>query len=479
MNSVWKNNYDFKKRKSLHKDIEVETVVIGAGIAGLLTAYMLEEKGLDVIVIDAKEIVRGNTLNTTAKITLQHDLIYSKLIREFGEEKAKQYARANQLAIEKYNEIIKESHIDCDFENLPAYLYSLGSMDLLHEELNAAEKLGISAEIVKNVNLPFNVVGALKFNSQAQFNPIKFLKVISDKLTIYESTRAINIEEGLVTTNRGKIKTKNIIVTTHFPIMNTPGYYFLRMHQERSYVIALENADNVNGMYIDIDKNGYSFRNYKDLLLFGGMPHRTGKNEEGNSYEKLIDIAKILYPDSSVKYKWSAQDCMTIDGLPYIGRYSESSHNIYVATGFNKWGMSSSMVAAMILSDNIIGKENENADIFSPTRFDMSLSINNIIKDTVETAKNFIAQRVDIPNKELEHIQKGYGGIVEFEGEKVGVYKNEEGKSYIVTTKCPHLGCELKWNENDLSWDCPCHGSRFKYTGEILDSPANKRLVEE
>lgn len=357
MQSIWNESCKFRKRDVLNKDIKTDTLIIGAGMAGILTGYMLKQNGIDVVLIDAAKMASGNTKNTTAKITSQHDLIYDKLISEFGEEKARQYAKANELAIKKYKEIIKERKIDCDFEENPAYVYSLNEIDSIKKEVDAANKVGIYAEFVENTNLPFKVKGAIKFNNQAQFNPLKFLKDISKDLIIYENTRALEIKENLVITNRGHITANNIVVATHYPIMNAPGYYFMRMHQERSYVIALENADNVNGMYIDIEKNGCSFRNYKNLLLLGAIDQRTGENEKGGSYDTLRKIAKDLYPNSKEKYHWSAQDCMTIDKIPYIGRYSDETPNIYVATGFNKWGMTSSMVSAMIISDMILGKK--------------------------------------------------------------------------------------------------------------------------
>jgi len=476
MESVWSDSCKLKKREVLNKDIKTNTVIIGAGIAGILTGYMLKQNNIDVVLIDADEMLSGNTKNTTAKITSQHDLIYDKLISEFGEEKARQYAKANELAIKKYKEIIKERNIDCDFEEQPAYVYSLKEIDSIKKEVDAANRVGISAEFVQNTNLPFEVKGAVRFNNQAQFNPLKFLKDISKDLKIYEDTRALEIKENLVITNRGNISANHIVVATHYPIMNAPGYYFMKMHQERSYVIALENADNVDGMYIDKEKNGCSFRNYKDLLLLGAIDQRTGENEEGGSYDKLRKIAKDLYPNSKEKYHWSAQDCITIDHIPYIGRYSNSTPNVYVATGFNKWGMTSSMVSAMIISDMILGKDNDFAEIFSPNRFDLSLSVNNIADDMITTAKNFIAQKVHIPSSHIEHIKNGHAGIVEYNGNKVGVYKNNEGKEFIVTTKCPHLGCELKWNADELTWDCPCHGSRFDYEGKLIGSPAVKDL---
>lgn len=479
MKSVWSESCKFRKRDALNKDIKTDVLVIGAGIAGVLTAYILKQKGREVVVIDAAEIASGNTKNTTAKITSQHDLIYSKLIAEFGEEKARQYAKANELAIKKYKEIIEDKRIECDFEEKPAYVYSLNEIDVLKEEVEAAKNLGIDAEFVDEANLPFKINGAVKFNNQAQFNPLKFLKGISNELIIYENTRALEIKENLVVTSGGNITANNIVVATHYPIMNAPGYYFMKMHQERSYVLALENTSEIDGMYIDLNKEGYSFRTYNNLLLLGGISHRTGENEEGGSYDKLRKVAKNLYPKAKEKYYWSAQDCMTIDGIPYIGRYSSETSNIYVATGFNKWGMTSSMVSAMIISDMILEKENDFSEIFSPRRFDLSLSINNIANDLIETAKNFIAQKVSIPSSEIEHIKNGHGGIIEYNGEKVGVYKNKEGKEFFVSTKCTHLGCQLSWNADELTWDCPCHGSRFDYKGRLIGSPATKDLIED
>ncbi|EHK2354778.1 FAD-dependent oxidoreductase [Clostridium perfringens] len=479
MKSVWSESCKFRKREALNKDIKTDVLVIGAGIAGILTAYMLKQKGREVVLIDAAEIASGNTKNTTAKITSQHDLIYSKLISEFGEEKARQYAKANELAIKKYKEIIEYKRIECDFEEKPAYVYSLNEVDVLKEEVEAAKNLGIDAEFVQEVNLPFKIKGAVKFNNQAQFNPLKFLKGISNELVIYENTRALEIKENLVVTSGGNITANNIVVATHYPIMNAPGYYFMKMHQERSYVLALENTSEIDGMYIDLNKEGYSFRTYNNLLLLGGISHRTGENEDGGSYDELRKVAKRLYPKAKEKYYWSAQDCMTIDGIPYIGRYSSETPNIYVATGFNKWGMTSSMVSAMIISDMILEKENDFSEIFSPRRFDLSLSINNIANDLIETAKNFIAQKVSIPSSEIEHIKNGHGGIIEYNGEKVGVYKNKEGKEFFVSTKCTHLGCQLSWNSDELTWDCPCHGSRFDYKGRLIGSPATKDLVED
>lgn len=479
MKSVWSESY--KTNKKEHKlDIEeADVVIIGGGIAGVLTAYMLKENKINAVVLERGKVLTGNTMNTTAKITIQHNIIYDKLIKEFGKENAKRYALANQLALENYEEIISKNNIDCDFEVADAYVYTLDSPQKIEKEYEAAISIGIDAELVDSIELPFEIAKAVKFKNQANFNPIKFLNYIAKDLTIYENTTAIEIKNDVVVTDRGEIKAKSIVVATHFPIINTPGYYFLRMHQEREYVIALKNAQFLNGMYIDEKDGGYSFRRYKDYLILGGASGRTGSNEEGGSYKKLRDLAKKLYPDSIEEYHWSAQDCMTSDGIPFIGVYSKELPNVYVATGFNKWGMTSSMVSAIIISGLINGKTYDFNEIFSPSRFDMTASIKNLLKDGFETTYNFIAEKIRIPMETAENIKNGDAGIVLYEGKKVGVYKNQEGKIYAVSTKCPHLGCELKWNADDLSWDCPCHGSRFNYKGEFLESPTIKDLKYE
>ncbi|MDS0525228.1 FAD-dependent oxidoreductase [Clostridium sp. SHJSY1] len=472
MNSVWNESCKFEKRNSLDKDIETDVLIIGAGIVGLLTGYLLKEQGINAMIIDAKKICSGNTKNTTAKITSQHDLIYDKIIKEYGEDRAKQYAEANEAAIKKYKEIIEKNYIDCNFEEKDAYIYSFEKDDRLQKELDAALKAGIKAKIVYETDLPFEVNEALMFENQAQFNPLKFLKAISNDLDIYENTMAQEIKDDVVTTDKGKIKANHIVVATHYPFINAPGYYFLRMHQERSYVIALENASNVNGMYIDLNEKGFSFRNYENLLLIGGGSVRTGENKNGGAYAKIRKKAWELFPDAKEVYHWAAQDCITPDGIPYIGQYASNTPNLYVATGFNKWGMTSSMVSAQIISDMILGKENELSHIFSPHRFDFSAYINQLVKDGAETVKNFTMQKIYIPLENRRHIKVGEADIVEYEGRKVGVYRDSEEKYHMVSTKCSHLGCQLQWNADDLTWECPCHGSRYDYNGNWIEGPS-------
>ncbi|RPF42363.1 glycine/D-amino acid oxidase-like deaminating enzyme [Hydrogenoanaerobacterium saccharovorans] len=479
MESVWSARCKLPKYQALNGDLKADTVVIGAGMAGILTAYFLNQQGVSTVVLEANEIASGVTKNTTAKITTQHNLIYDTLITDFGEEQAGQYAQANMQAVRQYQKIIEQRGISCHFEQRPAYVYSLDNAERIQKEVDAANRLGIKAEFTTHTDLPFGVRGAVKFPNQAQFNPLEFLKDIASDLTIYEHTMVREVKDNTVITDNGKILAKNIVVATHYPFINVPGYYFMRLHQERSYVVALENAPQLDGMYIDADEDGYSFRNYDDLLFLGGAGHRTGKNRAGGCYEHLQAAAKDFFPQATIRYQWSAQDCIPLDGVPYIGSYSATTPNLFVATGFKKWGMTSSMVAATLLADQIIGKENPNAEVFSPQRFKVNASIGNLMKDTAQAVSGLSSQLLSVPAAELEQLEKGHGGIVEYEGEKVGVYKNEQGEVFVVSTKCTHLGCQLEWNPDELTWDCPCHGSRFDYKGKLIGNPAMRDLQTE
>ncbi len=477
--SVWSDGCKFEERETLNQDVKADVLVIGAGMAGLLTAFNLQKAGMDVMVIESGRIADGITKNTTAKITAQHGLIYSKLVKSFGEEIARKYAGANTKAIEEYARLTEEMSIECDFERKPAYVYSTDDDQTIEDEVEAARLAGIDAEFTTDTKLPFPVNGAVRFPDQAQFNPLKFLKAISKDLRVYERTKALEVNDGVTTTERATVKADKVVVTTHFPFINVPGYYFMRMYQQRSYVLALQNAAQVDGMYIGADDSGYSFRNYKDLLIFGGEGHRSGKSGGVSRYESLREAALRFYPDSQEVYRWSAQDCMSLDGIPYIGRYASSTPELFVATGFNKWGMTSSMVSAMLLSDLITGHDNEFAEAFDPARFNVSASAKNLVTNGAQTISSLISETFSLPDEELEKLPKGQGGIVEHDGEKVGVYRDEDGRAFVVTTKCPHLGCQLEWNQDELSWDCPCHGSRFDYTGKLLDDPALKGLQDE
>lgn len=414
----------------LKKDIKTDVLIIGGGAAGLLTAYFLDKSGVNYILVEKGRICGGVTKNTTAKITFQHGLIYDKLIKSMGTEKAALYLESNRAALKKYYELCQS--IDCDFEKKNNYVYSADKPDKLEKEMNALNKIGYSAEFCDDVQLPFKTVGAVCFHEQAQFNPMKFFCEISKKLNVYENTFVREMQGNTAITDFGKIYADKVIVTTHFPFINKHGAYFLKLYQHRSYVIALENACAVDGMLVDEDKKGLSFRNSGDLLLLGGGSHRTGK--KGGDWAELRGFAKNNYPDSAEKYFWSTQDCMSLDSVPYIGQYSKSTPGLYVASGFNKWGMTGAMVSALLLNDMITGQKNDYSQLYDPSR---SILHPQLAVNTFESAVNLLS---------------------------------------VSKKRCPHLGCALKWNKSEHSWDCPCHGSRFSENGKLLDNPANGDL---
>lgn len=472
MQSLWQATCRLPTFQPLDGDLRVDAAVIGGGLAGILTAYLLQSWGRSTVLLEAEQVCGGVTKGTTAKITSQHNLIYAKLLETVGLEAAEQYARANQKAVEGYRALVKAKGIDCEWEEMPAYLYSTVDASPLLKEAEAAKRLGIPAQMSPAAGLPFPVKGALRFDGQAQFHPLKFAAALLKELTVFEHTRVTALKDQEAVTERGSVFAKDIVVATHFPFVNVPGFYFARMHQERSYVLALRNAAAVDGMYLGIDSPSYSFRNSGDYLLIGGGGHRTGENQAGGKYEDLRRAAKGWYPHAQEVYFWSAQDGITPDAIPYIGRYSSSTPHWYVAAGFQKWGMTSSMAAAVLLSEEITGKKTEDGKVFSPQRLHVAASAKTLAVDSAKAVSGLVKEKRKAPPQALPDLAPGKGGIVEYEGEKVGVYRNEAGECFYVTTRCPHLGCELQFNPDEHTWECPCHGSRFDYRGRLLDGPA-------
>lgn len=431
-NCLEKETYVMPKFETLHGTAKTDVLIIGGGLCGVLCAYLLKQEDVNCLLLEGRTIGSGITENTTAKITSQHGLIYDELLRKEGQERAMKYLAANQMALAKYGEMAKK--VPCDFEEKDAYVYSRYDYEKLEKEVKAVNLLGFPAELVDTPHLPFRTAGAVHFPAQAQFHPLKFMSEIVKDLNIREHTFVwdVDLKERKAYADTGKIKADQIIVATHFPLINRYGGYFLKMYQHRSYVIALESAGDVNGMYLDEDKTGLSFRNYGKLLLLGRGSHRTGKN--GGGWEELREVAERYYSKAQEKYHWATQDCMSLDGIPYIGKYSKNTPGLYVATGFNKWGMTGSMAAAMILTDLVQGRKNEWQDVFATDR---NMRKMQLVKNGLVSAGNLLT-----PTK----------------------------------PRCTHMGCTLKWNRQEHTWDCPCHGSRFAKDGDVIDNPAKRDL---
>ena len=430
MDSIWKYDVQMPRFGQLETDLCTDVLVIGGGLAGLLCAWNLHRAGVDCALIEQNRLMGGVSGRTTAKLTSQHGLIYEKLLKKYGEETARMYWQANEDALAQYSRLAENADFDLTPQN--SYLYATGETKKLEAEMAACQRLGIPAQWESALALPFPVTGAICFPRQAQFHPMKLAAHLARDLRIYENTKALEFVGNRVRTPRGTVKARKILVATHFPLLNKHGGYFLKLYQQRSYVIALENAPQVEGMYLDAEDNGLSIRSAGEYLLLGGGGHRTGK--QGLNWRLPEAAAEKYFPRGKTVTRWATQDCMTLDGMPYIGVYSKAASDLYVATGFQKWGMSSAMVAAMILTDLVQGKKNPYGDLFSPQR---SMLHGQLLCNGLESTANLLR-----PTR----------------------------------PRCPHLGCALKWNGAEHSWDCACHGSRFAENGKRLNGPATGDL---
>ena len=426
MPSIWRESAELPRFVPLQGDLRTQVLIVGGGMTGVLCAHMLRERGIDCALVEAEHLAWGTTGDTTAKLTVQHGLLYHKLLRQRGREGALTYLRLQQAALERYRTLCE--HIDCDFVTEENYVYNLNDRKTLRAELAALQSLDVPARLEEKPPLPMPTAGAVGIPEQARFHPLKFLAAITPGLPIYEHTKVLELLPGKAVTNHGTVTADKIILATHFPILNKHGGYFVKLYQHRSYVLALENVPPMEGMYVDDSGTGLSFRRSGDLLLLGGGGHRTGKT--GGGWQELERFAAKHWPQATVRARWAAQDCMSLDGMPYVGRYSAATPHLLVATGFNKWGMTNAMASAMVLCDLVQGKPHPAAALLEPSR---SILRPQLAANLWESTVNLLTP---------------------------------------TAPRCPHLGCALKWNEQEHSWDCPCHGSRFDEGGHLLDGPA-------
>lgn len=485
--SAAKTNYT-----ALGDDIKVDVAIIGGGITGITSGYMLKKEGLSVAIIEADRIAQGTTGHTTAKITSQHDLIYSKIKSYMGDEKARQYAEANETSIRTISDLIEQEKIDCDFHKEPAYIVtSVDSyVQQIADEASTASSLGIKSSFIENTPLPFKVKGAVKFDDQARFHPRKYLLALAKKVEgggsfIFEQTRVVDINKGspcILVTNLGKkITADNVIIASHFPCFDGMGFYFARMYPDRSYVIAVKVKEKFfGGMYITAEEPGRSLRSQEyeggELIIVSGEHHKTAHGTNLHThYENLLEFAKKHYEVQELIYRWSTQDYTTLDKVPYVGRLTSKVPNIYVATGFRKWGMTNGTASATIIRDLILKGKNPWAEVYDPSRFVLNPSITSFISINSDVAANLASGKLKSAPENVD-IEKEEAVIAEIEGNKMGMYRDKKGHLHTVDTTCTHMGCELKWNDAENSWDCPCHGSRFTYEGKIIEGPAINEL---
>ncbi|MFC3038870.1 FAD-dependent oxidoreductase [Virgibacillus xinjiangensis] len=494
--SFWRATADQLKYKQLDENINVDVAIVGGGIAGITAAYLLAKRGKKVALLEARELVNGTTGNTTAKLTAQHNLVYDELINRYGQDWAKLYYQANMEGIALIKQLSEELQIECDLEEQEAFVFTQEeeNRSKLMKELDAYEKLGIEGDFLEDLPLSLDIEAALMMRNQAQFHPMKFLNGLLGELVqldakIYDYTRVVEIENKdhiLCHSEQGyKVTSNQVIVATHFPIHEPDKFYSGNLNPEGSYALALKVNNELNefpdGMYINTDLPRRTLRKMnkegEDYILVGGESHPVGDGTSSEQrYEKLATYAKENFGEEEIVYRWFSHDYISPDRMPFVGLLNPQEDGIYTATGFGKWGLANAAVGGKLLADLVEGKENPYQELFSPQRNIGSMQDNERSNHNPDEYETYTR-----PEKP-EDLKKEQGAVLKVDGKDVGAYRDGEGNLHMLDLTCTHLGCGVEWNDGNSTWDCPCHGSRFTATGEVIDGPAVealKRLDEQ
>ncbi|MGH8927970.1 MAG: FAD-dependent oxidoreductase [Acidimicrobiia bacterium] len=487
--SLWVSTSDSPAYPTLDRDVIVDVVVVGSGITGLSTARILTGRGMRVALIEARKLCRGVTGYTTAKVTALHSAIYSTLSQKWDDETAAVYAAANQAAIAQIRELADADGIDCDLQEASAYTYAESEEHLpkIEAEVEAARRAGLDATFATDTELPYEIKGAVRVDSQARFHPRRYCLGLAEAVTrndglIFENSPAVDLDlkTATVATPRATAKGKAVVVATHIPFVNR-GAHFARMTPSRSYAIALRSSETtVEGMYISVDQPTRSLRSTGDgYLIVGGEGHPVAEaRDTTRRYVALEQWADQHFPGAPAEFRWSAQDYRSADRLPFIGRLSLGSERVFVATGFAKWGMTNGTAAAMMISDLITDVPNEWVNTFDSTRIGLAQGLAETVTANLEVARHYLGDRLNSMGRiDANELPVGSGAVVSLNGEKVAAFRDEGGQIHAVSATCTHLGCQVAFNTAERSWDCPCHGSRFDMDGHVLQGPAVRDLA--
>jgi glycine/D-amino acid oxidase-like deaminating enzyme/nitrite reductase/ring-hydroxylating ferredoxin subunit len=469
---------------------KVEVAVVGAGIAGLTTAYLLHRAGVSVAVVEAGRIASGATGYTTAKLSSLQGLTYAGLLQRHGEEKARLYAQASQAAVDKVGAIAEQEGIACDYRRLPAFTYTENGEGIadIEKEVEAAQGLGLPATFTTDTDLPYAVKGAVRFENQAMFHPRKYCiglaaLIDGDGSRVFERTRALGVEEGdnpVVLTDQGKLHAGHVVIATHLPFIDK-GAFFARTSPSRSYALAARMASPPQGLYLSTESPTRSIRPYEEeaesYVLLGGEGHKVGQDPDTSQRYAALEAFARRFNVESIEFRWSAEDYTPADGLPYVGAMTSDSDRLLVATGFNKWGMTSGTAAGMILADLILGRPNPWVPAFDATRLAPGASAKKVVTENLDAAKHLVGDRLhDLAADDVEALDPGQGSVARWHGRKVAAYRDEAGQLHAVSPSCTHMGCTVAFNTAEKTWDCPCHGSRFDLGGRVIQGPAVKDL---
>ncbi len=485
---IWFDTSPQTEYAALDGELRVDTAVVGGGIAGITTAFELRNAGQSVALLDRNRILRSVTGHTTAKLTSLHGLIYAHLCDHFGQQHARQYAGANEAAIDGIEATVREHDIDCGFVRTPAYTYveSEDGHQKIREEVEAARNLGLPATYVESTELPYDAEAAVEFANQARFQPRKYLLELARRIPggnshIFEETTVQDVTDGTpcrVQTDRGEVVARDVVIATHFPIRD-PALYFTRLSPKRSYVLGARlAAAPPEGMYYDPEEPYFSVRPHpvdgESMVLIGGQNHRTGQGDSTKErYRRLEQQARERFDIESIEYQWATQDYVAIDRVPFVGRLAPQMCHLYVATGFGGWGMTNGTAAGRLLSDLILGRENPYRSVYRPARLQLGASLGRLLSHNTHAAKHLIGDRTERrPRLDRSRLARGEAAVFTAQDEPVAAYRDEGGELHAVSAVCPHMGCLVSWNDGEQSWDCPCHGSRFDIDGTVLDTPA-------
>lgn len=492
--SYWIDSTSATSYPALVGDIEVDVAVVGAGIAGLSAAYELTRRGRTVVVLEADRVAASVTGYTTAKLSVQHTLIYDQLRRQFGGEAARTYAQSQQAAVEHVARAVAEEGIDCDLERVPAYTYveSTEQVDTIRAEVDAARQAGLPASFVTETALPYSVAGAIRVEEQAQFHPRRYLlhlanRLVADGSQIFERTRVMDLEEGKpcrLTAEGGTVTAHAVVVATHYPIFDR-AMLFTRLQPQRELVVAAPIAAerDLAGAYITQEESTRSVRTapYRDgqrLLIVTGETFRPGEGGDvAAKWERLVDWTRERFGVGEIAYRWATQDNSTLDRVPFVGRLHPGSEHVYVAAGFGGWGMSNGVMSGLLLAALIAGEDSSWASLYDPRRIHPVKDAPAFVKANVHVARRFVgdrlrSSRVDSPDE----IAPGEGAVVRVGGGHSAVYRDDQGAVHAVSARCTHLGCIVHFNDAERCWECPCHGSRFDVDGRVVQGPANRPL---
>ncbi|MFD2045804.1 FAD-dependent oxidoreductase [Ornithinibacillus salinisoli] len=489
----WRDSIQLPAFPKLEESVQTDVGIVGGGITGITAAYLLAKQNIKVTLLDAGVLLNGTTGHTTAKITAQHGLIYDEFIQHFGMEKALQYYKATTEAKELIENNISKYKIDCDYTKEDAYIYTNSEqyVSQLETELKAYEKLKIDGQLLEDIPLDLDVKSALVMKNQAQFHPLKYLKALINEAEkngaqFFENTTAVDVEynkhPAIITRDGKRVVCRYVIVASHFPFYDRQSFYFARMYPDRSYVMAIKTDQTFpGGMYINAESPTRSIRttkmNGEKLWLIGGEHHKTGQGKTTiEHYNALKDFATDNFGVTDIPYRWSAQDYTTLDKMPFIGKITEDEDSVFVATGFRKWGITNGTIAAKLISDKIIHGENEYEELYSPSRFQADPSLRKFTSINADVARHMIKGKLEFTNDNVKELSPDDAIITRVNGKRTGVYKDKDSKLHALDTTCTHMGCEVEWNSGDRTWDCPCHGSRFSYTGDVVEGPAKRPL---